>query len=173
MIGKEKWRLSRTLKRRVEVRPIEQSDVKYAYAGYKKGKLTSMGAPFDQDGMDPAKFKAAFEQYVLTKSQAAWTISTETKDGFIPSGFAFGGWAPLEAYLVIIGIVWFPWAKRRNIVEGTVSFFNTIRKELNWMGFASGEHKRIYEVCCMHGIMRRVGTTNLGSAPAAVYEGRR
>lgn len=169
MSGKKIWRLSRTLKRHVEARPIEQSDVKYAYAGYKTGVLATMAfAP----GLDPSSFKSAFENYVLTKAHAAWTISADSKNGFIPIGFAFGGWAPGEAFMVIIGIVWFPWASKRNVLEGTVAFFNSV-KSIKWMGFASHEHKRPYEVCCMHGIMRRIGTSNMGDQPTAVYEGRR
>jgi hypothetical protein len=165
-----KWLLKNTLRRKIESRPIEQADLKYAYAAYKKGVLGVMGFA---DGMDAPAFRAAFEHYVMNNAQAAWVISTDNKNGFVPTGIAFGGWAPMEAYLVIIGIVWFPWASKRNILEGTVSFFNSLRRELNWMGFATSEHKRLYEVCCMHGIMRRVGTSNLGANPSAVYEGRR
>lgn len=172
MKGKKTWRLSKTLKRRIESRPIEQSDVRYSYAAYKKGVLKPLGIPFEDGGMDADEFKSAFETYVLTRSHAAWVISTETKNGFLPTGLAFGGWAPMEAYMVIIGMVWFPWARPRNIVEGTVGFFNSVRKQLNWMGFASGEHKKLYETCCMHGIMRRIGTSEMTDAPSAVYEGR-
>jgi hypothetical protein len=169
MTATNKWRLSRTLKRNVSVRPIEQDDVKYAFAAYKSGSLKDLFA----EGMDPPTFKTAFESYVLSNAHAAWVITAHTKNGFIPVGLAFGGWAPQQAFMVIIGIVWFPWASKRNITEGTVGFFNSIRKELNWMGFATGEHKRIYEVCCMHAIMRRIGTTHMGDKQAAVYEGRR
>lgn len=163
-----KWRLSRTLKRNVQARPIEQSDVKYAFAAYKVGALKDLFP----GGLEPAAFKDAFEAYVLSNAEAAWVVITRTKNGFIPCGLAFGGWAPQQAYMVIIGIVWFPWASKRNKLEGTVGFFRAIR-DMNWMGFALGEHKRIYEVCCMHGIMRRIGTTHMNNKHASVYEGRK
>lgn len=165
-----KWRLRRTLSRRVEVRPIEQEDVRFAWAAYRKGKLTEMNFP---EGLDAKAFKEAFEAYVLTRAHAAWTIITGTRDGFIPAGFVLGGWAPMEAYMVIIGISWLPWASKRNILEGTVAFFDKIRKQMGWMGFASPEHKRLYEVCCIHSIMRRVGTSNLSGHAVAVYEGKK
>lgn len=167
-MNKKTWRLSKTLSRRIEIRPIEQEDVKYAWAAYKAGAL-DMGF---SESLDARGFKDAFEQYVLMNARAAWTIIAETKNGFIPVGFVLGDWAPQNAFMIIIGISWFPWATRRNIVEGTVAFFNRVRKEMGVMGFAEHKHKKLYEACCMHGIMRRIGTSNLSGRPVAVYEGR-
>jgi len=169
MKGKKEWRLSRTLKRNVETRPIEDADVKYAYAAYKKKALEPMGPPFDSE-MDAAQFKSAFEQYVLTNATAAWTIITNTSRGRMPVGFVMGD--NVGALYIILGIVWFPWASKRNIVEGTIEFFNRIRKELAYMLLASKEHKRVYEAACAHGIMCRVGTSHQTGKPVAVYEGR-
>lgn len=161
-----KWRLSRTLRRRVDSRPIENDDVKYAYAAYKNGALKD----HFPDGLDAPSFKQAFEEFVLSSAHAAWVIVAHTKNGFIPIGLVLGVWAgPL---MMIQGVVWFPWASKRNITEGTVGFFNDLRKQFKWMGFAYGDHKRIYEVCCMHGIMRRVGTSHMSEHHPAVYEGR-
>jgi hypothetical protein len=164
MKGKKTWRLSKTLARNVTFRPIEDSDVKYAWAAYRLGALPEMA--FKQ-GLDAAAFKSAFEIYVLSNASAAWTIIADK-----PIGFIFGGWAPQNAYMIIIGIVWFPWASRRRIIEGTVTFFNRIRKELPYMGFASDEHKPLYDTCCAHGIMQRVGTSHSMGKRLAVFEGR-
>lgn len=173
MRPKQNWRLSKTLGRHIEVRPIENDDVQYAWAAYKKGGLGGMGAPFDQGGLDAKAFKEAFEVYVLTNAHAAWTVMASTRSGIVPIGIVLGGWAPpRDALMLIIGIVWFPWASRRNIVEGAVGFFNRIRKEMAWMGFASEQHKGLYETCCKHGIMHRVGTSHRSGQPIAVYEGR-
>ena len=164
-----KWRLSRTLKRQINVRPIENEDVKYAFAAYRKGAL---GAHFPE-GLEPAAFKRAFEEFVLLNAHACWVVIAHSKlMGFAPIGFVLGGWAPQEVFMVIIGIVWFPWASKRNILEGTVAFVRSICS-LNWMGFASGEDKRVYDVCMAHGIMRRIGTSKMNRAHSvAVYEGR-
>lgn len=164
MTGKKTWRLSKTLKRSIEVRPIEQEDVKYAWAAYKKGGLGGMGFAPD---LNPQKFKDAFEAYVLSNAHAAWTVIAGK-----PIGFVLGSWAPQQAYMVIVGIVWFPWATKRNIVEGAVSFFKRLNTEMGWMGFASAEHKKLYEVCMMHGIMRRVGTSHMSGAPVSIFEAR-
>lgn len=169
MKGKKTWRLSKTLSRRVDIRPIENEDVGYAWAAYKKGGLSAMGF---SGNLDAQTFKTAFESYVLGNAEAAWTIIAANKNGLVPIGFALGGWAPQQAFMTIIGITWFPWASKRNVIEGTVGFFNRIRKEMGWMGFALQEHKPLYEACCMHGIMRRVGTSNLSGKPIAVYEAR-
>ena len=101
------WRLSRTLARRVEVRPIENEDIRYAWAAYKKGSLGGMGAPFDEEGLDAKIFKDAFELYVLTQAHAAWTVSAQTKLGFMPVGLILGEWGPKQLYMTILGIVWF------------------------------------------------------------------
>lgn len=164
MRGKKNWRLSKTLARNASFRPIEDADVKYAWAAYRKGALPQLGFP---DGMDALKFKAEFEKYVFDNAEAAWTILIDK-----PIGLVFGGWAPQQSHLIIVGIAWFPWATKRNILEGTVDFFNRIRKQFPYMGFAGGEHKKLYEICCMHGIMRRVGTSQLSGQPVAVFEGK-
>lgn len=164
---KKTWRLSKTLARRTEVRPIENEDVKFAWAAYKNGALDAMGLP---QGLDAAGFKSEFERYVLTNTPATWTIITETKNGFIPSGFVFG---QLGAFLTIVGIAWCPWASKRNIIEGAVRFFNRIRREMPWIGFAADEHKAVYEVCMQHGIMSRIGTSHSLGKRMAVFEGRK
>ena len=169
MTGKKSWRLSKTLNRRNEIRPVEQDDVKYAWAAYKSGSLSSMRLP---EGLDASQFKIEFETYVLANAHGAWTVIVETPKGFIPAGFALGQWGPGQAFMFIVGIAWFPWASKRNILEGTVAFFNRIRKELAWLGFANDEHKPVYDVCCMHGIMSRVGTTHSLAQKMAVFQGR-
>ena len=163
------WRLRKTLSRRIEVRPIEDADVRYAWATYKKGGLAELGFA---ESLAADQFKAAFEETVLSKFPATWVVQTQTPKGFMPVGFVFGSWAPLGVYLIVMGISWCPWASKRNILEGTVAFFNSIRKQLPWMGYANDKHKKLYEVCCMHGIMRRIGTSHVLGGPAAVFEGR-
>lgn len=172
MTGKKNWRLSKTLARRIEVRPIEKTDLRYAWAAYKKGGLSEMGFAND---LGAPEFKTAFENALVSNHDDAWIVQAVTPQGFMPIGMVVGGWANRKrTYLVIEGIAWFPWATKRNIIEGTVAFFNKIRKEIPWVGYAMNDDKRAYEVCCMHGIMRRVGTTHVvfPGHSAAVYEGR-
>jgi hypothetical protein len=167
-----KWRLRRTLRRTVDYRPIEAEDIKYLWAAYKQGGLKAMG--FDDTALSPDEFKAEFERSVVENCHAAWTLFGRTRKGFIPVGFIMAAWAPSGSHLVILCVVWMPWASKRNIVEGAVGFFNGIRKEFSWMGYAIPEHKRMYEVCAMHGIMRRVGTSYvvLPGQACAVFESR-
>lgn len=172
MSGKKNWRLSKTLSRRVEVRPIEASDVQYAWAAYKKGGMSEIVA---EKNLAAPAFKTAFEAAILGNYHAAWIIQAQAKGRFMPIGIVVGCWATQQSvYMIISGILWFPWATKRNIIEGTISFFNKIRKEIPVMGYAMNGHKRAYEICCMHGIMRRVGTTHVvfPGQSAAVYEGR-
>lgn len=164
------WRLKKTLAREVEVRPVQEGDLKYLWAAYRKGVLAEM---FEGTDLDATEFREAFDE-AAEKYSEGWVVVADTKKGRMPIGIVLGAMAPLAAYLIIVGIAWFPWASPRNIVEGTVAFFNDLRKQVPWIGYAREHHKRLYEVCCMHGIMRRIGTSFVifPGHQAAVFEGR-
>lgn len=167
-----KWRLSRTLKRHIEYRPIEDGDLKYIWAAYKKGAFKEMGF---RDNLTPEEFKIAFSDIVVSNCHMAWLLAANTNNGFIPVGVVLCAWAPGAAYLIVIGVSWMPWASKRNIIECMVGFFSKARKDHNFVGYALPEHKRMYEVCCMHGITRRVGTSYIAipGKVAAVFETRK
>ena len=169
-----KWRLDtkQTVRRAIDYRPIELDDVKYAWAAYKQGALKEMGLETD---LSPEEFKAAFSDFILQNCHAAWTLFGKTKKGFIPVGLLSAVWGPGPLVLTIMGISWMPWASKRNIVECTVGFFEGTRKEFQFMGYATHEHKKPYDVCRQLGIARRVGTsyTAIPGAAAAVYESRK
>lgn len=170
-----KWRLKKTLKRKVDFRPIEDADVKYVWAAYKKGAMAPM-APMGFEGTDLTadEFKARFEEIVVTRYPATWVLFANSKRELRPVGVVFGAWAPNAGYIIISGMCWFPWASKRNIVESIVNFLNGVRKDFMLMFYALPEHKRTYEVCAMHGIVRRVGTsyTAIPGHAAAVFESR-
>lgn len=168
-----KWRLKKTLKRAVSFRPIEDEDVKYAWAAYRKGALAAMGPAFTAE-MSAEDFRKLFEAFVLMHHHAAWTLIAPTKNGVIPVGIVLAAWAPNAPFMIVNGCCWFPWASKRNILEASVSFFSGVRKEHQLMFYATDEHKRTYEVCAMHGIIRRVGTSFVAfeGKHAAVFETR-
>lgn len=173
------WRLSKTLSRTVTFRPIEDEDVKYAWAAYKAGKLADMDGVFAKDGMTAAQFKQQFELTVLTRYSGAWTMIADTPKGRMPVGFVFAFFShkdPLLSPFMVIGdIVWCQWASKRNKIESAINFFNVIRKSIPMMDFAHGEeNKRFFEMIAKHGIMQRVGTTyNVKNGePVAIFETR-
>ena len=167
MKGKKKWRLSKTLSRHVEIRPLENEDVKYAWAAYKQGKLKEMGLP---DDLDAAAFKSEFEKFVLTRAHAAWTVIAETPKGLLPVGIAFGNWGP--PFMIMNWMAWLPWASKRNIIEGTVAICNQLRKQFPLICMASDEDKKLYETCMMHGIVHRIGTSHSLGVKMTVFESR-
>lgn len=133
-----------------------------------------MGGRFAEPNMSADEFKAEFEAFVLSRHHAAWTLFATTKSGHIPVGVVFAE-SPINApYFLVNGMCWFPWASRRNIVEASVNFLNAIRKEMALVFYALPDHKRTYEVCAMHGIVRRVGTSYVAipGHAAAVFETR-
>ena len=173
-VPKPNWRLKKTLARRVEVRVMEPNDIKFLWAAYKKGGLAEMDPALSDGSMSADEFRTAFD-VIAARYSEGWTIIAETpRNGVRPVGAVFGALAPLVGYVIVAGIAWFPWASRRNVVEGTIAFFNTARRHFPMIGYATGGHSRLYEVCCMHGIMRRIGTSHavFPGQPAAVYETR-
>ena len=171
---RRKWGLDRsqTLRRTIDYRPIELEDVRYAWAAYKQGSLKEMGF---EEGMAPELFRESFSNAVLNNCHAAWTIFGHTKKGFIPVGLLLAVWGPGQTFLTVLGIAWMPWASARNIVECTVGFFEGTRKEFSFMGYATHDHKKVYDVCRELGIMRRIGTsyTAMPGNAAAVFETRK
>jgi len=170
MKGKKKWRLTKTLSRRIEVRPIENEDLKYAWAAYKMRGLAEIGMPA---GLAADQFKREFESFILSRTHAAWTTLGETKKGFLPIGFGLGNWGPAERFIIMSAVIWLPWASCRNVLEGTIGFFNVMRKQLPIIVFTHEQHKPLYEICCMHGIMHRIGTSHSMGEKMAVFEARK
>ena len=170
---KQRWRRSRTLSRRLEVRDIAEEDMRYAWAAFKLGKFADMDPQFADTSMTGKEFNAAFWDYVGGNFEFGTTILAQTPRGFLPAGMVFANLSPRLTYMEIAGIVWFPTASKRNIIEGTVGLFQKLRENGTPVTvYATDEHKRVYEVVCAHGILRRVGTTfmMIPGKVAAVFE---
>lgn len=174
--AKPTWRLSKTLARKLDFRPIEEDDVKYAWAAYKKGALASMGGMFAEPQLTADEFKTAFAAEVTTTYHGAWTLFAETKKGYLPIGIVLGFYShpnPRFAPFMIVGdMLWFPWSSARNRIESAVHFFNKIRSQIPMVEYASEQHKRFFEMIMRHGIMRRIGTSHnvYPGQGTAVYE---
>lgn len=157
------WRLAKTLKRRTEFRPIEDADCRYAWAAYKKGALKSLGQRFAGAELGPDEFYLAFVDEVKANYAGGWTLSAETKKGFLPVGIVLGFYShpnpALSPFMIIGDMVWFPWASDRNKIEAAVGFFNAIRKEIPMVEYADEKAKPFFEMIAKHGVMRRVGTS--------------
>lgn len=174
-----KWRLKRTRGRRLEFRPIEADDIKYAWAGYKKGALKDMAGPFADTGMTAEQFNETFQSVVTARYHGAWTLFAETKRGFLPVGMVFAFYSHSEPtfspFMIVGDIAWFPWASARNKIESAVNFFEIIRHSIPMVDYAYGAtNQRFFEMICQHSVMRRVGTTFnvVKGEPCAVYETR-
>lgn len=175
---KPTWRRKRTLSRRVEFRPIEREDIRYAWAAYKKGCMTSMGAKWAGGEMDAADFATAFEVEVSTIYHGAWTLMAQSRKGFLPVGFVLAFYSHpdprLSPFMILGDIIWFPWATARNKIEAAVHFFNCIRSSIPMVEYASEKNTRFFEMICQHGLMRRVGTMHIvyPGEKTAVFETR-
>ena len=177
---RSKWRLRKTLARKMAFRPIEAEDVKFAWAAYKKGALTSMAGPFAQPNLTAEEFNIEFQATVTARYHGAWTLFAEvSKRGHMPVGLVLAFYShpdpALSPFMIVADIVWFPWASARNRIEAAVHFFSVIRSSIPMVGYANGDmNKRFFEMICQHGITRRIGTTfNMAKdEPVAVFETR-
>lgn len=160
---RERWRLKKTLRRKLDFRPIEREDMRYVWAAYKKGALKSLGEKFASGDMESGDFDIAFEAEIAANYHGAWTLFAETPRGFLPVGLVLGFYShpdPRFAPFMIVGdMIWFPWSSNRNRIESAVNFFNRIRHEIPMVEYADEQAKRFFEVIAQHGIVRRVGTS--------------
>lgn len=170
-VKKPDWRLRKTIKRAVDYRPIEDEDMKFVWAAYKLGALSSMG--FQDTLLSADEFTRQFQEAIIYGGYACWVIFAMNKHGFTPIGLVLAR-EPMSGarYMVVNGMCWFNWASKRNIVEGIVNFLNGVRKKFPLMFYALPEHKRTYEVCAMHSVIRRVGTSYVAipGKAAAMFE---
>lgn len=178
--AKQNWRLKKTLGRHIRFRPMEREDMRYLWAAYKKGSLSRMGPPFNDETMTADAFREAFETNLIGKFHGAWTLFAEVPNrGEMPVGAVLGFWPHPDAermpFMIVGEMVWFPWATPRNCVETAVHFFNVIRRDIPMVEYAASEDKRFFEMIAKHGVMRRVGTSYnvYAGEPAAVFETRR
>jgi hypothetical protein len=161
-----KWRFSRTLRRKVEFRPIEDQDLKYLWAAYKQGAFE-----FEKRDMTAAEFQTEF---LNTNCHEAWILFGHTRKGFIPVGIVFASRSPVGKFMTVLGAVWLPWASKRNIVECMVGFLRKVRWQYPLQFYVLPEHRRLYEICAMHGVVRRIGTSVIAipGKQAAMFETR-
>lgn len=156
---RQKYRLSRTLKRFVEFRPMEDEHLRYAYAAYKKGGLDALLAPFTEHDMTPPEFRDAFINHAQLYYDDIWVFyANSLRREYEPVGFVGTSRTKVRQPVFIVDTIWFPWASPRNRVESMVNWLNERRKEDIVTEYAQMKDKAFFEHICRHGIMRRVGT---------------
>lgn len=166
---------------------MEASDFAYVGAAWKMRALDHLDPLFTED-MTPDEFRQAFTWWVHhnfgifslgadmkpeVTGVGIWTIlARSTRDREEPVGFILG-WVRGRV-IEIGGMVWFPWASRRNIIEGAVNFFAKMRHEACVLEHAEEKDRDFFNMICRHGVMRRVGTSHeiYPGAKALIYETR-
>jgi hypothetical protein len=168
----KKYRLSRTLKRFVEFRPMDDEHVRYVYAAYRKGALDGLSVDFKPEMPAPA-FKEAFYGHVARMYDDAWVLyATSQRGAYEPVGYVAVTTTKVAQPLFIADTIWFPWASSRNRIESMVNWINEMRRDNLITEYAQMKDKRFFEHICRHGIMRRVGTKHglYPDGPAAEFE---
>ena len=146
--------------------------MRWIWAAYSKGALASMGEQFKSGEMEPAEFKDAFGREVLENYSAGWTLFADDKRVGLVLGFY--PHPKVQTYMIVGDMIWFPWASPRIRIEAAVRFFSELRHTLPFVEYAKFEYKRFFDVIAAHGIMRRVGTSQViyPGEPTAIYETR-
>jgi hypothetical protein len=166
---------------------MDPADIKWVGAAWKMRALDGLD-PIFREPMTPDEFRRVFTWwthqnfgiYGLGSNMqpelhgvGIWTILAKSKRGETePIGFILG-WVRGRV-IEIGGMVWFPWASQRNIVEGTVNFFDKMRHEACLLEFAEEKDRDFFNMIARHGVIRRVGTSHeiYPGAKALVYESR-
>lgn len=161
----KKYKVSKVLSRDVAVEPIEERHMKYIWAAYSKGSLSSLLPT----GIKTQEFQDSFISHVSEAFHFAWVCEIGGK----VTGLFLGSAYPGNNAVFLNGATWFPWATKRNIIEGTMCFLANIRHEMPCIFHCTMEHKKLYEFIAKHGIIRRVGTSFTAfNGPSAIFETR-
>ena len=138
---------------------MSDDDIKYLWAGYKKGVFDDIF----KEGLSAKTFSEVAVEYVLSAYTHSWILGEK------PVGVVFG--VNLGPFIYLGTMKWFPWTTNRQKIENAVGFLNEIRKELFCVWDCNEEDKRFYEHIARHGIIRRVGTLH-GLNHAKLWETR-
>ena len=176
---KQNWRLKKTLSRAVDMRPIEEDDLRYIWAAYSMGGFPSLAERFVDGEMSSAKFTKEFGEELITNYDEAWTLLVKKTNGLRPVGLvlAFSShWNPaFSPFMIVADMIWFPWATPRNKIETTVKFFHEVRKTMQMVEYSKREHQKFFDTVCAHGVLRRAGTSHVvyPDQATAIYETRK
>lgn len=145
-----KYRLSRLFKnRKIAVEPTTEQDFKWLWAAYKKGAFSNTIQPdLDRD---------SFVEFVIAASEIVSGLYTvfngDMAIGLISvAAKRFGDADYGEPH-----IDWFPWATKRNKIEGLAKFILTYRNEYPIFIQSGEETLKFVTHIAKYGILRRVG----------------
>lgn len=133
----------------MDFRPVEEGDIPYFWAAYKKGLFRTFNLP---DGLDPMEFSMAFSEYVLENFTGTWTQLADTREGFIPVGLIGGVF--VGPVMIVGDMIWMPWASKRNIYESAVNFIDEMRQKIMVMDFAAYKDRKFFDSISRIGIMK-------------------
>jgi len=119
------------------------------------GKLGTFGKYFEP-GLSPDEFKTAFTDHVFAHYNAVWTLFGDTPRGRHAVGMVMG-WVHFETVLIVLEIVWFPWASPRNVFEAFANWTNANRDEITILDFTMQGDRPFFGKMVDLGLMRQVG----------------
>jgi len=128
------------------------------------GRFNIIHPIFEQE-MTQKDFKEAVEWFLASNNLTPFTFFAEVKGKMQAVGTAFF-WIRGRV-MQTENLIWFPWAKKRNILESYVNFVTKMRstihpesnRTLMILEFALEKDKNFFDHVCSYGIMRRVGTS--------------
>ena len=146
----------RTLKRGCSFRPLEDGDLKYLWAAYRRGAFDK--APrFVPAGLDADGFRAAATEWFANFAAAGgevYALIGKTVHGAIPVGMAVlstgGDFAEPHA-------VWFPEASRRNKLELALAFLIEQKRRHKLLIWVRASDWKLFDHICKYGAIRTVG----------------
>lgn len=142
-----KPRLKKALKRRPRVRHINNGDLPWLWAAYRKGSFDDV-LPKD---LDREEFIAGLLE-VLERFNHEWILDApndaSSSEKPVPVGLiaAQGGGRIIEPHAV-----WFPWASDRNKLEAMLAFLSRVSTQYKIFAYIHPDNKPFYVQMCRYG----------------------
>lgn len=135
---------------------MKEEDLKYFYASEKlKGNQ-----------FDPKVFHVELSNNIQDAFNYGWVIETDK-----PIGAVFG--IACGPFTVIVDMIWFPWATKRNRIEGAIAGINWVRKKMTCLLYCEEKDKDYYVHIAKYGILRRIGKIEgIYDKPATLFQTR-
>ena len=149
------WR-SRTLKRGCAYRPVQDDDMKWLWAAYRRGVFAHL--PEFPDGMDTFDFQTTIlgvlSENIFGRKGEAWLFIAQTPRGEIPVGMVIA--VPNRGHIEP-HVFWFPEASARNKLECAIKWLHEMKKTWKIDLWIRASDWQFYDHLCKYGLLRTVG----------------
>lgn len=130
-------------------------DLRYLYAAYKLGSFS-----IDQD-LNPTTFNDYIEDYLVNNYDYVFMVGNDKPFGMM---LAISN----SPVMTMQDVIWFPWATKRNKLEGWLNLLVELKKHTVVTGYT--KDKTFFVHLSRYGVIRRIGTLNTKQGSFAEFQ---